>query len=165
MKEKKSTRVKWPTRNHPAHHPPVESFNRSIIVLLSVCSKGRRPIFAHDDVHQVLLFAWTKAIRWRVGRYVVMPDHLHIFCAPACEPHEQLRTWMRYWKALASRKWPRPNEHPIWQQDGWDTQIRHGESYGEKWEYVRHNPVRMGLVSAAEDWPYQGELNVLEWHD
>jgi hypothetical protein len=28
-----------------------------------------------------------------------------------------------------------------------------------------NNPVRHGYVAHAEDWPYQGELNVLQWHD
>jgi hypothetical protein len=27
------------------------------------------------------------------------------------------------------------------------------------------NPVRAGLVSRPEEWPYQGELNVLEWRE
>ena len=35
------------------------------------------------------------------------------------------------------------------------------ESYDDKWEYVRLNPVRHGLVVRPGDWPYQGELNVL----
>ena len=47
----------------------------------------------------------------------------------------------------------------------WDRQLRPAESYEEKWQYVKNNPVRHGFVSHAEDWPYQGELNVLEWHD
>jgi hypothetical protein len=38
-------------------------------------------------------------------------------------------------------------------------------SYAEKRQYVSNNPVRHGYVRRAEDWPYQGELNVLEWHD
>ena len=32
-----------------------------------------------------------------------------------------------------------------------------------KWEYVVRNPVRAGLVNRREDWPFQGELNVLRW--
>ena len=72
---------------------------------------------------------------------------------------------MRYWKSIVTRMWPWPAEKPLWQQDGWDTQLRQGESYQAKWEYVRRNPVRAGLVSAPEDWLFQGELNILPWHD
>jgi len=47
---------------------------------------------------------------------------------------------------------------PHWQKGFFDHLIRHGESYSEKWEYVRQNPVRAGLVGTPEDWPWQGEI-------
>jgi len=50
-----------------------------------------------------------------------------------------------------------------WQADCWDTQLRSAEHYHERWEYVRLNPVRKGLVARAEDWPWLGELGVLRW--
>lgn len=43
-----------------------------------------------------------------------------------------------------------------------DHLIRHGESYSEKWEYVRQNPVRAGLVGTPEDWPWQGEIMAID---
>jgi hypothetical protein len=43
--------------------------------------------------------------------------------------------------------------------------LRRHESYSQKWNYVMANPVRHGYVARAEDWPFQGELNVLNWHD
>ena len=98
-----------------------------------------------------------------VGRYIVMPDHLHLFCAPAENQPRPLGQWVRDWKTWASRRWPRPEEQPIWQLDFWDTQLRHGNHYSEKWEYVRLNPVRSGLVSESDNWMYQGELNELRF--
>ncbi len=32
----------------------------------------------------------------------------------------------------------------------------------QKWEYVRDNPVRHGLVASAEEWPYQGEIVLID---
>jgi hypothetical protein len=43
------------------------------------------------------------------------------------------------------------------------TQLRRSENYTEKWQYVLRNPVRAKLVENIEDWPYQGEMNVLMW--
>jgi hypothetical protein len=43
-----------------------------------------------------------------------------------------------------------------------DHVIRHSESYSEKWEYVRQNPVRAGLATNADDWRWQGEIVRLE---
>jgi hypothetical protein len=49
-------------------------------------------------------------------------------------------------------------------KDGfWDTTLRHGDSYEGTWRYVRDNPVRDGLVTRAEEWPYHGELTPLSW--
>jgi hypothetical protein len=43
--------------------------------------------------------------------------------------------------------------------------LRHGESYHQKWLYLWENPIKDGLMKKPEDWPYQGELNILPWHD
>ena len=152
-----------PGRKHPTHHPFVERHNEPIIIFLTVCSKDRKRIFAAQDVRVVLENAWSEAKTWLVGQYVLMPDHIHLFCAPAMIPPEPLEQWVRLWKTLASRTWPRPNEHPIWQRDFWDTQLRRTENYEEKWIYVLENPVRAELVKDSQEWSFHGELNVLEW--
>ena len=154
-----------PSRKRPAHMPVIQMGNRSDIVFLTVCAKDRKPIFNAVDAHALLIASWQSAQRWLVGRYVVMPDHIHLFCAPASYPAEPIRAWTKYWRTLVSNDWPRPEEHPLWQKDCWDTQLRRGESYTAKWNYVLGNPVRQGLVKASDEWPYQGELNVLTWHD
>ncbi len=97
---------------------------------------------------------------WVVGRYVVMPDHIHLFAAPD-RPELPLDNWVKYWKSQFTKR-HRVSEHR-WETDHWDTRLRKGESYAVKWEYVRNNPVRHGLVQRAEDWPFQGEIALLEW--
>jgi putative transposase len=47
---------------------------------------------------------------------------------------------------------------PHWQSGFFDHLIRHSESYAEKWEYIRLNPVRTGLVKNCQEWPWQGEI-------
>jgi REP element-mobilizing transposase RayT len=47
---------------------------------------------------------------------------------------------------------------PVWQRRFFDHVLRNEESYAQKWEYVRENPVRAGLVANANDWPYAGEI-------
>jgi REP element-mobilizing transposase RayT len=69
---------------------------------------------------------------------------------------------MRFWKSVATRRLGEPSGE-LWQRHHWDRQLRSGESYDDKWEYVRSNPVRHGLVADRDNWPYQGELNILQW--
>ena len=78
-------------------------------------------------------------------------------------PIEPLMQWVRYWKSVTSRNWPRRHEQPIWQTDFWDTQLRRSENYDSKWQYVVDNPVRAGLAREADEWPFQGELSFLPW--
>jgi REP element-mobilizing transposase RayT len=150
-------------RKHPAHFPVTERHNTAIIVSVTVCTKNRKRILADTHVRELLCAAWQTQPIWLVGRYMIMPDHVHFFCAPAELIPRALTKWMSFWKSHAARHWPRPGDAPIWQRHFWDTQLRRGESSGEKWEYVEQNPVRAGLVAHPEDWPYQGEINVLRW--
>ncbi len=157
-------------RKHPVHQPIVERFNEPAIVFLTVCTQDRKRLLARADVVALLRDSWRAAESWRVGRFMVMPDHVHLFCAPAtlhgtdgAVPSRPIGQWVRYWKTLASRRWPRVDEQPVWQLDFWDTQLRHLRHYDEKWEYVRQNPVRAGLVAEPAAWPHQGEINELRW--
>lgn len=74
-----------------------------------------------------------------------------------------LEPWVRFWKSDVTKHWNDPSQLPLWQRHFWDTQLRRTESYEEKWDYVTENPVRAGLVRNSEEWPYQGEINVLNW--
>jgi putative transposase len=49
----------------------------------------------------------------------------------------------------------------IWQEEFFDHILRSSESYSQKWEYVKENPVRAGLVNNSDDWPFQGEIESL----
>jgi REP-associated tyrosine transposase len=96
---------------------------------------------------------------WIVGRYVLMPDHMHFFCAPRRDEF-RLETFVgkcKEWTAKYARRRHRVSM-PLWQDEFFDHLLRSSESYDEKWEYVRQNPVRAGLVTQAENWPHQGEM-------
>lgn len=98
-----------------------------------------------------------------VGRYVLMPDHLHLFVI--LEDHRmRLSDWVKSLKNSISkvlRGSGQPSPH--WQKGFFDHVMRSGESYSQKWDYVRENPVRAGLVVRADDWPYAGEIHELEY--
>ncbi|MGO9742742.1 MAG: REP-associated tyrosine transposase [Roseiarcus sp.] len=137
------------------------------IYFITTCAVARRPLFANPAAFAILTDELATARRrhgWRVGRYVVMPDHLHFFCseggkdAPSTLPRfvGSFKEWTA--KRMAKATGAKP---PIWQPEFFDHVLRSSESYEQKWRYVRDNPVRGGLVSSAEEWPWGGELNAL----
>ncbi len=149
-------------RRHPIHLAPIEAHNRSVIILVTAATAKRREILASPSAHQSIIKTWNAATTRLVGRYVIMPDHVHLFCSPNGLDTPSLDTWMRSWKSLVTRAIGE-GAGSVWQRDHWDRQLRHGESYDDKWEYVRSNPVRHRLVKSTAEWPYQGELNELRW--
>ena len=138
--------------------------NQSIIIYVTVNVDKRRPILNRPDAVETILNAWCEANHWLVGRYVIRPDHIHFFCVPVV-PTTSLKQWMQFWCSTATRHWPRENEKPIWQKDFFDRQLRTGESYSQKWLYIWQNPMVAEICSRPGDWPHQGELNVLQWHE
>jgi hypothetical protein len=87
-------------RKHLAHPAIIERHNEAVIIYLTVCSKDRKSVFASKDSAAVVVDAWQKANLWLVGRYVFMPDHIHLFCAPNRFPVTPLKQWLKYWKIL-----------------------------------------------------------------
>ncbi len=49
----------------------------------------------------------------------------------------------------------------VWQEEFFDHVLRSSESYSQKWDYVKENPARAGLVNYSEEWPFQGEIESL----
>jgi putative transposase len=152
-------RERLPQRSRPVHGVKIQS-HLPTIVFLTVCTKNRTPWLASAEVHDLLLSVWKSATAWIVGRYVVMPDHLHLFATPGT-PELPLENWVKFWKSRFSTA--HRNVAHAWQVDHWDRRLRSDDSYDKKWDYVRNNPVRHRLVSEADEWPYQVELNVLRW--
>jgi putative transposase len=92
-----------------------------------------------------------------VGRYVILPDHLHLFVA--LPDDVKLGNWVGTLKRVLARVVDAAGSNdPIWQRGFFDHVLRSDESYAEEWNYVRENPVRANWVSNADDWPYRGEI-------
>jgi REP-associated tyrosine transposase len=103
-----------------------------------------------------------------LGRYVMMPDHVHLFVRGG--PDFTLSSWIAGLKramSVALLKETQATRLPLqcgslWQPGFFDHILRSDESYAEKWNYVRDNPVRAGIVESTHDWPYQGEIVLID---
>ncbi len=132
------------------------------IYFVTTCVCRRRPILAAAETTAILRREWEAARErygWLVGRYVVMPDHVHFFCAEcATGAKHALSRFVGSWKEWTAKELSRVVSlpAPVWQERFFDHVLRSDESYAEKWAYVRENPVRAGLASTWAAWPYQG---------
>ena len=129
-------------------------------VLLTVTTEDRKPWLNNLEAHCFLCETWISATAWLVGDYLLMPDHLHLFCAPR-DFSFTIEQWITFWK----RDFRRRHGHEEWrfQSRDWHHRLRQAEDYSAKWIYVRENPVRQGLVKNIEDWPCKGTVHPLKW--
>jgi REP element-mobilizing transposase RayT len=136
------------------------------IYFVNTCTLDRRPELASAAMHDICREVWRNCEQHyagMVGRYVLMPDHLHFFCSPRGDAIP-LSKFVAKWKEWTSKYAKKRHAcvMPFWQQEFFDRLLRSDESYEAKSEYVILNPVRAGLVAKAEDWPFQGEMNLLQ---
>ena len=131
-------------------------YSREPVYFVTFCTRDRRLI---PDLEKAQAAVETYAQRGlndygaALGRYVVMPDHVHLFvCGDA---DFVLSRWIAGLKRVISKALGIRGQ--FWQPTFFDHILRSDESYAEKWEYICQNPVRAGLVKKSDDWQYQGE--------
>jgi REP element-mobilizing transposase RayT/mono/diheme cytochrome c family protein len=84
---------------------------------------------------------------WHARLVCLMPDHLHALISfPYERPMKQI---VADWKRFVAKQL-----NIEWQRDFFDHRLRKEESYREKADYIRANPVRAGLVTQPEQCPY-----------
>ena len=126
----------------------------------------RVPFLARAEIHDALRAFCARAHEQfgiSTGRYVLMPDHIHLFVAFP-QQGTTLRRWIQMLKTVLGKELLRVGvQKPHWQEGFFDHVLRSGESYSMKWDYVRMNPVRAGLCTHADGWPYEGEIVSLRY--
>ncbi len=129
-------------------------------VFLTVCTEKRSPWLAQSAVQGALHQIWQdQATAWLVSDYVLMPDHLHLFCAPR-DLKFTIERWMGFWKDRFAKA---RLGYGTFQAGGFHHRLRDDDNYARKWQYARENPVRQGLVPQASDWSFWGRVHEIHW--
>jgi REP-associated tyrosine transposase len=162
-------------------------FSRAPVFFITFRTRDRKRINSLISANNAFVIYGKDALEKfnvAVGRYVIMPDHVHFFVRG--DPNFALSPWVGGLKraisvavskdAVAARvsragsqkgldissqpaRLPlQGRQNSLWQPGFFDHVLRSDESYAQKWEYVRDNPVRAGLVTSWQEWPHQGEI-------
>jgi len=95
-------------------------FPNNPVFFVTFCTHRRRKLLATKSVNTAFVEFGIRAPAEQniaVGRYVIMPDHIHLFCAPNTFPPQPLKNWIAFWKNHVTRAWPKRDQLPIWQRD------------------------------------------------
>ena len=112
--------------------------------------------------------------------YVIMPDHLHLLLSSIGKA-QVISNFMRDFKRFTSGRISRQAElegkedwtkifqesgersqrawKQVWQESFWEEMIYTERFMRQKLNYIHRNPVRAGMVSAPEDFPYSSYRN------
>lgn len=160
-----ATTKRYNMSEYPRLPPRLERiFLNHPVYFVTLCTYCRRRVLASEAVNSRFLLFANRAYVERniaVGSYVIMPDHIHLFVAG---PDDfELGRWVGILKQFVAKEIGRASSgDPIWQRGFFDHVLRSDESYEQKWNYVRNNPVRAGLVAVADDWRYGGEVVLID---
>lgn len=131
------------------------------VFFVTANAKDRVPWIGQPLVQTTLVEIWREvATAWLVGYYLLMPDHLHLFCAPR-DLHFGIDSWIMFWESQFTKR--HPDKLWAWQRRAFHHRMRDRIEYEDKLRYVQENPVRHNLVKGPEHWPLQGRVYDLVW--
>jgi REP element-mobilizing transposase RayT len=156
-----------PVRRHLRRLDRIYPGIKAPLYVITTNAKGHGRMLSHPAAAQVVIDALHRAEPehgWLVGRYAVMPSHVHFFTSPARDTAKSLSSFVGFWKrGIAIRLRASVLPTFAWQPEFYDHLLRREESYEQQWRYLWLNPINAGLVDDPSSWPYQGEVNVLRW--
>lgn len=155
-----ASRAPLPKRKHirlplAAYADQASTFNITIDAL------DRRVYFDVREFNdEVVAMLRGLALRYRtpIKIYWLMPTHLHVLINPGSR---SLIDFIGEFKKKTSDLARETRGIPqLWQRSFFDHRLRSHESAAEQYDYIRANPVRAGLVTNPNDWPWTGSVEV-----
>lgn len=141
--------------------PHLQNFDykgSSWVYFVTLCTANRQPYFSQANMADII----EKDIEFRRGSNqirvfcsCIMPDHIHIVLSLSDAFRGNLQTWVSSFKRSTTRTAKqRFSVERLWQKNFYDHVVRRDESLSKIMEYVLNNPVRKGIVTQWELYPY-----------
>jgi REP element-mobilizing transposase RayT len=130
----------------------------SFVYFITICTANKQPYFLNDEIAKTIADEMefrkiNKEIK--LFCYCIMPDHLHVLLSLTEDYQKKLQDWVsafkRYTAKITSQSF---GIKPLWQRNFYDHIVRKEESLLKIAEYIVNNPVRKGMVSNWEEYPY-----------
>jgi len=154
MAEKDTGEVVW--TNWP--HSPSHLFMPNAFYIVTSGTYGKERLFHTPErltMVQSALFQQAGIYGWRLEAWAVMQNHYH-FVAQAPEDAKSLKTMLQALHSQTSRLVNRADGTPgrkVWFRYH-ETCLTHEKSYFARLHYVHTNPVKHGIVTAAENYQW-----------
>ena len=141
-----------------AHNPP-HLFVSGASYMITASTYQKRP-HIHSDERKT---QWTKALRfvldkegWLLVAGVVLSNHYHLLLRAPDTGAQRLSAMIASLHRFTARQWNAADHTPgrsVW-WNYWDTCLTNEASYFARVNYIHYNPVKHGLVSRPELYPF-----------
>ena len=146
----------------PPRIPNWLPWEQTLVYFITFCVERRRPVLTDPRAWDICLTVLARLDQWTTLAAIAMPDHLHLLMSQL-NREASVSAFSKWFKRWFDEQYCRPSvpdgtptvQTWTWQEGCFDRLLRSDESLSDKWEYLRQNPVRAGLVRDPDDWPYQ----------
>lgn len=131
---------------------------------VTFCCERRRPVFAngrHAEWLIDMLRRQSASFKFSVYAYCVMQDHFHALVTgtdPVCD----LLEFVSDLKEITTSEYGERLNQVLWQKKFYDHILRPRDRVEGVAGYIWMNPVRAGLCSTPQEYPYSGSF-VIDW--
>ncbi|MBN2543704.1 transposase [bacterium] len=144
------------------HRLPLEYYRGKIICAFTLCVKNRVEYFKDEKIVFKALDILKEDIRYHhciAIAYCFMPDHVHLVLMGTEDDSDLWKCAGRFHQRTGFYL-KQIEKNFKWQKDFYDHIVRKDEDAVAQVRYIFENPVRKGLVSYWEDYPYKGSLGI-----
>jgi REP element-mobilizing transposase RayT len=130
------------------------------LVALTLCIKNRVELFKTSEIVDAfvnILDDNANKFNYIIPVYCFMPDHQHMIITGTNDEVDLLKAIINYKQKTGF--WMSKNKvGASWQKDFYDHIIRREEKLATHIRYIVDNPVRKGLVSDWQNYPFKGAI-------
>lgn len=90
---------------------------------------------------------------YQLHAYVVMANHVHLLITPRVEVSQLMQSLKRFTAREGNRMLGLTGQ-PFWQDESYDRLVRDETEFQRTARYIEMNPVKAGIVSKPDDFPW-----------
>jgi len=150
-----------PSSWHKDIRLPPEHYLGSRWYFVTLCAFEHKHYFRSKTLADWLLRALRKDCvehSFLLRAYCLMPNHLHMLLQGSSLNADLLK-FIGNFKHKTSRRFSAGSRKALWQTSFYDHILRKPDAPGDVSWYIWMNPVRAGLVTKPEDYPYSGPFS------
>jgi putative transposase len=125
---------------------------------LTFCTHSRQRLLVTKERIDLVLLQIERSAdeeQFAIIAYAFMPDHVHLLIEGLSESSD-CRRFIQRAKQFSGYHYAKQFSHGLWQRHGFERTLRDEEATLVAAKYILENPVRAGLVSRGEDYPFAG---------